>query len=109
MDKSKYSVILSALVLPGLGQIILGHWLKGLVISLSFILLFCWMTIRVGTIIYSGLFAPDTVVDLYVFAETSSLMLTENWWLFLVMIVVWLANIVDAFFTGKTYKNCGAE
>jgi hypothetical protein len=109
MDKSVKGALLSGLILPGLGQIVLKHALRGVVIIVT--VLVSMSAIVVKTVqralailekidLEGGLISMETIRDAATEASTKSGNLTISL-LFLLLLFCWIVSIVDAYRIGK--------
>lgn len=109
MQKTRKAVLLSALVLPGLGQIILKRYKTGMVIMLGVAAgLYKMISIAVAQanaivnrIIEQG-GTPDITAIANAAGQASVASGNASFNLFLWLVIIcWLASIVDAYLAGK--------
>lgn len=103
MKKCILSPMCSAIVVPGLGQIINRNMGKGLILLALVFLLFVAGTVRLVFIIKSMVNQPvpvprdaDGVLNMVRLQDYSSLI-----WLGLAFALVWVYSVADAFWTGR--------
>ena len=109
MKSSVKGALLSGLVFPGLGQVVLRHYKRGvalmLTVSLSLVLL-VMKAIRQAFIILKKIEAEGLVIDMSTIssaaaqASTTSDNLVYNFVLLLI-VLLWIIGIVDAYRLGR--------
>ena len=103
MKKYIISPLCSALIIPGLGQIINQNLIKGLTILSIVFLLFVGGTIKLAFIIKSLIdqtditrFHSDNIMKMLQEEDLSSL-----FYLIIAFAIIWIYSILDAFWVGK--------
>ncbi len=105
MKKYILSPLCSALIVPGLGQVLNKRLMKGLIIMGLVFILFVMITIRLALLIMEEMKARD-IYALNDLIEIRSLNngLTGLWIMVAVFIALWLYSIVDAFIEGLRFE-----
>jgi TM2 domain-containing membrane protein YozV len=111
MEKARKAAMFSAFLLPGWGQIYLGHIVRGLafiISSLAGSLVLAWVIIRAGIdIIRAAPFKKGTVQPGNVLDVTLDALKTVNINFLLLMIsliiLLWVLSIIDAYQLGKKH------
>lgn len=108
MDRSVKAALLSGLVFPGVGQMFLGLWLRGLLFLLPagaaagyFVTRVWTLAMAINADIASGRMPFDPLIVAQRVHEQSATSTGAMNWAALVMIVCWLASTADAWFAGK--------
>lgn len=103
MKKAFMSALCSALIIPGLGQIINQQIKKGLVLLGAVLVLFVMAVIAMYSLLKSGLSEnflvtakPEVIIR-----ELRNQDFSALWILLCVFAVVWLYSVLDAFWTGR--------
>jgi uncharacterized membrane protein len=103
MRKSIISPLCSALVVPGLGQVINGQIKKGVIICLSLLVLLVVGAIEIYSLIKASLkglaineLYPEMVISKFKIQDHTVL-----WILSLIFVCIWLYSVIDAFVVGK--------
>jgi len=109
MNNSLKGALLSGLIFPGLGQVVLKHYKRGAVIMLT--VLVCLSVVVVRAVQHAlailekielegGAISMSTISNAATQASTNSGSLTFN--LFLLLIIVcWIIGVVDAYRIGR--------
>ena len=103
MKKAILSPLCSALVIPGLGQIINQHLIKGgcILFAVFILFVFCLFTVyhllsdALGTELIHPGHSPD-IMDRLKAADFSTL-----WYLLVAFALIWLYSVLDAYLTGR--------
>ena len=108
MKKQLLSPICSALVVPGLGQILNQHLKKGLIIMTMVFILLVTATIKLAFILNRLLESPEiSGFRYYLIPEKlRGEDLFVLWILLLIFGMIWLYSVVDAFLTGRKMDQC---
>jgi len=100
MRQKTKAMLLSGLVLPGLGQIYLGR--KKLGAGIAFIILssIFWLFIRIffltwRTVMVKGSKGMSINLSTEVFSQLHHQAWAKNWWLVLIIVLIWLSSIVQ--------------
>ena len=109
MKKAVFSPLCSALIIPGLGQIINRHLKKGVCILLAVFILFIAGMIALFRII-DDVLKVETIhpgespyfLDRFRAADYSTL-----WYLLMFFAVIWLYSVLDAYLTGRKLDQRG--
>jgi ABC-type dipeptide/oligopeptide/nickel transport system permease component len=109
MKKAVFSPLCSALIIPGLGQIINRHLKKGVCILLAVFILFIAGMIALFRII-DDVLKVETIhpgespyfLDRLRAADYSTL-----WYLLMFFAVIWLYSVLDAYLTGRKLDQRG--
>jgi len=103
MKRSIISPLCSALIVPGLGQVINNQIKKGVILFLSVFALLIAGAIEMYRLIKASLkglalneLYPEMVISK--FKEQDHTLL---WILFLIFVCIWLYSVIDAFIVGK--------
>jgi TM2 domain-containing membrane protein YozV len=101
MKKYILSPLCSAIIVPGLGQVLNKRVLKGLIIMGLIFILFIMITIKLALLILEAMKSQDiyTLNDLI---EVRSLKgdLSGLWIMVALFVILWIYSIVDAFLEG---------
>ena len=109
MNRSLKGALLSGLVFPGLGQLVLKHYKRGIALMLTAFVSLLIMVVKVGQQAFSLLekiesegdeMNPSTILNTTSGASTTSDSLTYYIVLFL-LIFCWIVGVVDAYRIGK--------
>ena len=107
MKKYILSTLYSALVVPGLGQIINRNLKKGITILLIVFLLLVWGTIKLASIIKSLViqqnitqYNSDIIMEKLKGEDLSSLLYVTA-----AFVIVWIYSVLDAFWTGRKMES----
>ena len=109
MKNSLKAVLLSGLVIPGLGQVALRHYRRGMafILAVSIILLVIVVKVvqQAFTILEKieaegGVISMDTITKAVTQASTPSQNLTFKL-LFCLLVVCWIIGVVDAYRVGR--------
>jgi len=103
MKKYILSPLCSALITPGLGQIINHHLKKGLIVMAIVFLLFIAGTVKLILIISSLLRgqAIDRLDSIVIMERLQGEDFSTIWVLLILFGIVWLYSVLDAFREGK--------
>ncbi len=103
MKKALTAALCSALIIPGLGQIINEQWKKGLILLGAVFVLFVMAVIAMYSLLKSGLsetslvtLKPDTIIHKLSNQDFSAL-----WIILGAFTVVWIYSVLDAFWMAK--------
>ena len=101
MKKYILSPLCSAIIVPGLGQVLNKRVLKGLIIMGLVFILFIMITIKLALIILEEMEGKD-IYALNDLIEIKSLNgdISSLWVMAAVFVFLWIYSIVDAFFEG---------
>jgi TM2 domain-containing membrane protein YozV len=101
MKKYILSPLCSAIIVPGLGQVLNKRVLKGLIIMGLVFILFIMITIKLALLIMEKMEGKD-IYALNDLIEIKSLNgdLSGLWVMVAVFVFLWIYSIVDAFFDG---------
>ncbi len=102
MKKALLSPICSALVIPGMGQVINGQLKKGVILLAAVFLLVVIFCIKMYLII-SNMLVSGTVTTGDPFAILNAIMTEKNVGLYVLCLVfcaLWLYSVIDAFLVG---------
>lgn len=110
MDITRRAMFYSGLIMPGLGQWVLGQRKKGALIMVGVLALLFILFIRIELLFYHGFF-PSGIFD-FDHLELSPTMIrdlnhqayVQNWWLLVLIIALWLGSVWDAWRTGKAME-----
>ncbi len=109
MKKAIVSPLCSALVIPGLGQVLNQHLKKGVLILVAVFIIFVLGVIRLYGILNTAfdgidLRNPDTslIID-RLMAENPSVL----WGLTISLGILWLYSVVDAYLSGRKIDRLG--
>jgi hypothetical protein len=102
MKKALMSALCSALIIPGLGQIINQQVKKGLVLLGAVLVLFVMAVIAMHSLLKSGLSENSLVTARpeVIIQKLSNQDFSALWIMLGVFAVVWLYSVLDAFWTG---------
>lgn len=105
MGLVRKATLYSGLVLPGLGQWILGHRVKAVFFMATVIILVVLLAARIFLLVYNALVPGGDILQLKIspglVAEVHARAYQENWWLLLAIIVLWLASVIHAWATAR--------
>jgi hypothetical protein len=104
MKQPFLAVILSALVVPGLGQIINHHFKKGIILLVIVFILFIAGTIQLAMLLSNYVLKSPSINPLdtgSVIQELQTQDLTFLWITLIIFGVVWLYAVADAFLGGR--------
>jgi hypothetical protein len=103
MKKSILSPICSALIIPGLGQVINGNLKKGMVLLAMVFLLFVGAALKLVFFVQSYLTRPEITshrmpgdIKTFQIEDLSSL-----FYFIFAFAMIWFYSVLDAFWTGK--------
>lgn len=103
MKKSILSPICSALIIPGLGQVINGNLKKGMVLLAMVFLLFVGAALKLVFIVQSYVTRPELTsqrmpgdIKTFQIEDLSSLI-----YFLVAFAMIWVYSVLDAFWTGK--------
>ena len=108
MNKSLKGALLSGLVFPGVGQVVLKHYKRGLAIMLAVLVSLSVIVVKAVQLalailekidLEGGAINIDTISDTVTQVSTNSGDLTLNFFLFLI-IACWIIGTVDAYRIG---------
>jgi TM2 domain-containing membrane protein YozV len=101
MKKYILSPLCSAIIVPGLGQVLNKRIMKGLIIMGLVFILFIMITIKLALIILEEMEGKDIYAlnDLIEIRPLSG-GLSGLWVMAAVFVILWLYSIIDAFFDG---------
>ena len=109
MNKSLKGAVLSGLIFPGLGQVVLKHYKRGVVIMLTALISLSVIVVKAvqralsileKIELESGTISMSTISNTVTQASTNSGNLTLNFFLLLI-IACWIIGIVDAYRIGR--------
>lgn len=105
MKNSTRGVLWSALVFPGSGQIVLHHWKRGAVFAVLSVAVVVAMIVTVVRGTWTGLESTalqggEITISSMGIVVVSSLKTVRAHFL-LPMALLWLASVIDAWYTGK--------
>ncbi|RLB11445.1 MAG: hypothetical protein DRG27_01200 [Deltaproteobacteria bacterium] len=103
MKKSIISPLCSALVVPGLGQIINGQIKKGIILCLSVFVLLISAVVETYFLIKASIkgLALNELYPEMVISKFKAQDHTLLWIICITFIVVWLYSVIDAFIEGR--------
>ena len=107
MKKYILSPLCSALIIPGLGQILNNHLKKGLCLLAMVFILFIAGTVKLAFMVKSILKGSDMnqlnfrIIQERLQGEDISVL----WALLVVFSMVWIYSVLDAFWTGKKLES----
>jgi len=103
MISTRRAMILSGLVMPGLGQWVMGFQARGALIMLWIFLLLIAMFVRLFFLVYNTLYPSlsQFQIPADLIREVHTRAYAENWWLLAIIVVIWLGSVVDVFFIGR--------
>ncbi len=105
MKKTVLSPICSALIIPGLGQVINGNLKKGLVLLTMVFLLFLGAGVKLVFIVQSYINTPE--IASHPSPGNTKTLLGEDYSFLVYFIVafamIWVYSVLDAFWTGKKH------
>lgn len=112
MSQSVKAALLSALIFPGVGQITIGYKKRGwLIISFVVVLLYLIMSeaMKIAYTLIEEMQKSGTPINAEEISKATSEMVgfSDNMFLnitFTVLIITWLASIIDAYWAGKKIK-----
>jgi TM2 domain-containing membrane protein YozV len=101
MKKYILSPLCSAIIVPGLGQVLNKSVLKGLIIMGLIFILFIMITIKLALLILEAMKSQD-IYALNDLIEVRSLKgdLSGLWIMAALFVILWIYSIADAFFEG---------
>ncbi len=109
MKKSIISPLCSALIVPGLGQVINGQIKKGVVLCLSVFAILVCAIIDIYVLIKASLeglaineLYPEMVIQRFKQQDHTLL-----WLLFFLFVGIWLYSVIDAFIEGRKLDTGG--
>lgn len=112
MKKSLKAVLLSGLVFPGTGQLYLGQRRRGWALIFSVLLIFVYIVIHMTVQAYREIaaaaaqgFAIDMTALQTSVAASSDTVTTAG---LALLILIWLAAIIDAYMAGERLQGIGA-
>ena len=107
MKVSTRAALLSGLVLPGLGQYHNGQRAKGLGLMAGTIVPVLILAGRIFFLVYRALRVPE-ILERLPWSVTPELLsrlhhqaYSQNWWLLLLIVALWLYSIMDAYRVAK--------
>jgi TM2 domain-containing membrane protein YozV len=103
MKKSIISPLCSALVVPGLGQIINGQIKKGVALCLSVLVLLILAVVETYFLVKASLkgLAINELYPEMVISKFKAQDHTVLWIIFAIFVCIWLYSIIDAFIVGR--------
>jgi hypothetical protein len=110
MKNSTKGMLLSGLIYPGLGQLILGYILSGIILALLATTDFCILLYRILLRTWRVLdqilpLLAEQKLDLHTLIELLNRDPAEGWWLenisLISLVGIWLVGIGHAYFVGK--------
>ncbi|OGL43604.1 MAG: hypothetical protein A2W05_08495 [Candidatus Schekmanbacteria bacterium RBG_16_38_10] len=105
MKKTITSPLLSALVFPGAGQIKNRQALKGIIFILLTIILLLIFFYKIYAIIISSVSSPSQInISEDFVSKIETRVYEENTIWVLLLIVVWIAGIADAYLSARNLK-----
>ena len=111
MSLSRRAALLSGLVLPGLGQLLLGQRKKGVLLMIVVVALVIFLAVRIFLVVYHGLVPSGDLTQMSLAPEAIKAIhhqaYAENWWLLAMIIALWLASIADAVIKGREMDRKG--
>ena len=104
MGRTGKAMLLSGLVIPGLGQWTLGR--RGLSVSIMAATLAVAgaMFIRIWSLLNETISATGNPFDLFVpetLARIQTQAHSDNWWLLLLFLVLWIGSVIHAGVVGR--------
>jgi ABC-type dipeptide/oligopeptide/nickel transport system permease component len=109
MKKAVFSPLCSALIIPGLGQIINRHLKKGVCILLAVFILFIAGMIALFRII-DDVLKVETIhpgESPYFIDRLRSADFSTLWYLLMIFAFIWLYSVLDAYLTGRKLDQRG--
>ena len=102
MKKTIVSPLLSAFVFPGAGQLKNRNYLKGIILILITTILLIIFFYKIYAIIISSISSPSqiTISEDFV-SKIEARVYAENGIWILLLIIVWIAGIVDAYLSAR--------
>jgi len=109
MKNSLKAVLLSGLVIPGLGQVALRHYRRGMAFILAASIILLVIVVKVVQQAFTilekieaegGVISMDTITNAVTQASTPSQNLTFKL-LFCLLVVCWIIGVVDAYRVGR--------
>jgi uncharacterized membrane protein len=103
MKASNRGMFYSGVVLPGLGQWVLGRKLRGAVIIAWVLGLLLALFLRIFFLVYNTLYGPIMNFQLTpeLISKVHKQAYVENWWILAIILAIWIWSIVDAYLIGK--------
>ncbi len=106
---ARKAVFYSALVLPGLGQWVLGKRVWGALFMVIVIGLVLWLAARIFALVYVSMVPSGDLSRMRINPETVSQVHREaylqNWWLLMLIAVIWIWSIVDALMARRKMRD----
>jgi hypothetical protein len=94
------AMILSGLVLPGLGQWVRQQRVKAVIFAGGALVPIVAMFIRIYHLVHAAMFVPGSdfpiIPDENLLRQIHLQAWTQNWWLLLIIAVFWIASVADA-------------
>ena len=98
---TRRAALLSGLILPGLGQWLLGRRVKGCLTMLVFTALVVLLGARIFLLVHEAMFGGAMSAGGDWIAELHRRAYAENWWLLLPVLAIWVWSVIDAVRTGR--------
>ena len=101
------SVLGSALIVPGLGQVLNRQVKKGLLIMGIVFILTIGVIIKLAGVIMKLLpqLKPDEITGEIITEKLHEIDLSATWFILVMLLVIWLYSVCDAFVVGKKLEN----
>ena len=101
MKKQIISPLCSAIVIPGMGQILNQQLKKGVMLLAAVFVLFIAGTVKLYFIMKSMVAGMTTVNQAMLTEKLKEQDLTVIWFIVAVFAVIWLYSVIDAFINGR--------
>jgi hypothetical protein len=103
MKASNRGMLYSGLIFPGLGQWVLGRRLRGALIIAWELGLLLALLLRIWVLVYDTLFEPLShfQIPFDLISQVIKRAHTENWWVLVLILAIWIWSIADAYLIGK--------
>ena len=109
MNKATKGALLSGLVLPGVGQMVLRHYLRGAILllaSLACLVLLVWQATEAATAVMARIDLSNAAIDPAALMQTINKAGADSSgsWAGIVswfMLLLWLGGTVDAYLLGR--------
>jgi TM2 domain-containing membrane protein YozV len=101
------SILCSALVVPGLGQVLNRQVKKGLLIMVVVFIFTIGGIIKLADIIMKLIpqLDPDEITGEIIAEKLHDVDFSSLWFILIVLLVIWLYSVCDAFVVGKRLEN----
>lgn len=103
--QTRRAALLSGLVLPGLGQWLLGLRGRGCLTMLIFTALVVFLGARIFLLVHEAVFGGGMSAGGDWIAELHRRAYAENWRLLIPILVIWVWSVIDAVRTGKRIES----